>query len=715
MKNNLYINLIFFLIISLVVFIFGISLISTVDANLPFYRWDMDHSTVLDSYYLGSNLMPSHLAHPGVGLNFIILIYQKFLYQLGFLSSLSFDHLESSVNFFLPYAEKMYYLRLLSPILIFFIVFFSAVSLNLLISKNKILLFALFFVPLSTLNSLWVHNLQIRTELYSILFFSLTFFCLVVLKKTNYKSSIILILSFLFGIFCVVTKFQSFLVLIIFFLLFYIFDYSQIFLKKKNYQEKKIKNLEIFYYLNLLFFLIILFFSYNYEISSSLKIGAFRGNYNNIFKSYFFIFFIFINFLIFYSTNKNKIFFFSLNESQFLIKIFKSLILVIAALNIFFLLHLFLPMNLTANWEFLLLNFKLIFLSKLNIEATMTEISSVSLNIFTISKSIPLIYNNFLSNFSKHYFQYISLVASMIFLFFNYFKDNNKANKFSKNILVICHILLIFHLIKFTRAGTWNHRDGIYTEYVIFMFIISCLYLTLNFSRNKKYNLYFLYSYLSITTVLSLFNLNYLNQVDYHQNYSFFQTLVKPVGGEKIERFIKDTDTYSYTRTINFKKIIDKNYLSEEEVLKHIKQSLNFDKIKTILRTSHSTYLNNIDLKSVGVIQKNSKLNLNNKIIEIIDYDERLHNKFLVKFKNSLQDNKYHYFVNGNPWSYQLIVFYDKNLIKSSPPCFEKAKNFKMTIKKDNKLINLNSYKPIRDCKFVVKNLDKTLFYTFFN
>ena len=254
MKNNLYINLIFFLIISLVVFIFGISLISTVDANLPFYRWDMDHSTVLDSYYLGSNLMPSHLAHPGVGLNFIILIYQKFLYQLGFLSSLSFDHLESSVNFFLPYAEKMYYLRLLSPILIFFIVFFSAVSLNLLISKNKILLFALFFVPLSTLNSLWVHNLQIRTELYSILFFSLTFFCLVVLKKTNYKSSIILILSFLFGIFCVVTKFQSFLVLIIFFFLFYIFDYSQIFLKKKNYQEKKIKNLEIFYYLNLYFF-----------------------------------------------------------------------------------------------------------------------------------------------------------------------------------------------------------------------------------------------------------------------------------------------------------------------------------------------------------------------------------------------------------------------------------------------------------------------------
>jgi len=74
MKNNLIINYLIFLILLLFVTIFGISLLLSLDPNLPIYRWDMDHSTVLDSYYLGSSQMPSHLAHPGVGLNFIIII-----------------------------------------------------------------------------------------------------------------------------------------------------------------------------------------------------------------------------------------------------------------------------------------------------------------------------------------------------------------------------------------------------------------------------------------------------------------------------------------------------------------------------------------------------------------------------------------------------------------------------------------------------------------
>ena len=173
MKKNIIINYIFFLILLLFVTIFGISLLLSLDPNLPFYRWDMDHTTTIDSFYLGSNQMPSHLAHPGIGFHMIIIIYQKILYNLGFLSSLGFEELSSSVNFFFPYAEKMYYLRLLSPILIFFVVFLFTLSLSMFNKKNKIIFFLIFFIPLSTLNSLWVHNLQIRTELYGLFFFSI--------------------------------------------------------------------------------------------------------------------------------------------------------------------------------------------------------------------------------------------------------------------------------------------------------------------------------------------------------------------------------------------------------------------------------------------------------------------------------------------------------------------------------------------------------------
>ena len=80
MKNFKVVNLFLFVVISVLIFIFGVAIYSTLDPDMPFQRWDMDHSTTLDSYYLGSNLMPNHLAHPGVGLNFLVSICQYFFF-----------------------------------------------------------------------------------------------------------------------------------------------------------------------------------------------------------------------------------------------------------------------------------------------------------------------------------------------------------------------------------------------------------------------------------------------------------------------------------------------------------------------------------------------------------------------------------------------------------------------------------------------------------
>ena len=706
MKKNFATNFILFIIISIAFYILGFTLYSGLDPNIPFYRLDMDQATVLDAYYLGSNLMPNHLSHPGVGLNFIIIIYQYILHNLNLISSIGFSDLSSSVNLFFPYAEKMYYLRSLSPILIFFTIFFSATSLTLLKKGNKNLFFILIFIALATMNSLWVHALQIRTEIYVAFFMSILIFLLILLRKTNYKSLVLLFLSFLFVITCVFTKLHFIVSASIFFILFYIFDYSQNYKKLNLEIEKSKKNEYIFYYINLFIFFIFFIFSFLYEVSPALKEGAFRSDYNNLLKNHFFILFVIINIVILYALKKN--------HNSFINKISKSLVFFITALNIFFISHLFLPLAFEARWEFLLLNFKLFFLSKLNVSSTMTDLSSISLRIGTIINSIPLIYENFLANFTKHYFQYFSLVFLCILLFFNYFKNNDKVSKFSKYILAICIFLLFFHLLKFTRAGTWNHREAIHTEYIIFLFIVITIFLTLNFSKIKSLNIYFLYTYLILTSVFSIFNLNYLNQSDPDQNYNFTQGITKPVGGEKIIKFIEIAAPYSYDRNINFEKIINNNYNSKEDAHKHAHQSsLFFYKIKSILNTSHDTYYNHSNLMNVGIVQKNSKLNLGDRKLEVISFSPQLENIFLINFQNLPKTNESYKFVSGNPWNYRRLVFYDRDLSKSSLPCYGGATDYEIVFKNEKKFIHLDSYKPIQDCKTSYRDIDKNLFYTF--
>ena len=435
----------------------------------------------------------------------------------------------------------------------------------------------------------------------------------------------------------------------------------------------------------------------------SLKDGAFRGNYNKPFESLFFIFFLMINFLIIFSIQR-KI-------NPFIDNLFGSLILLIFALNIFFFLHLVLPMGIYKNYEYLLLNFKLFFLSEVNIEATMNVLSS--LNPSLLLKSMPVIYENFLWNISKHYFQYFSLFCLFILIYFNYLKNNIKIQKFTKYVLIISFFLLIIHILKFTRAGAWNHRDGIYNEYIIFMFIVLSIYLSLDFCKKKIFHLIFLYSYLLLTSLLSILNLNYLNQKDSNQNYSFYQNLKKPVGGENISKFMKDDkiDPYSNKRNVNITKTALNFYDTKEERLQHFKQASNYNKIKIILKNSHDNYINNVDLKSVGIIEKSSKLKLHDRKIEIVKFTNGLENNFIVNFKN-LKNEKY-YFANMK-LGYKQIIFYDQRKHnRENLPCYQKEEKSILTIKDNGVLIDLFSYTPIFQCNFLTKNFDKNLYYTF--
>ena len=539
------------------------------------------------------------------------------------------------------------------------------------------------------------------------------FLSLILLKKQNYNSKFLLFFTFLFAILTISTKIQITLVVIIFLLIFYVFDHSQIYFKKNIFIKNEISFFKIFYLINLVLFLFFLYSSFLYNIDESLVGGTFRFNFNQFTKNIFSKILILINILIVLTLILEKFITFK-KFNYFFIKVIKSLVFLIAAFNVFFIIHLILPMDFETNWEFLLLNIKLLFLSEYKVEASMSNLSSLQLDLIIITESIPLIVKNFLNYFSKQYFQFSALFFLFIFMYFNYFRNNYKVNKFSKLILILSFILIIFHLLKFTRANTWNHRDDIFVEYTIFIFIISCIYLTLNFSKNKRLNYYFLYSYLSLTFIFSLFNLNSLNQNLYgHQNFNFFQALSKPVGGERLKAFIEKPDMYSTKRDVNLSNIINSFYNSNEEATRHIKQSTNFNLANTILRTTHTRFFNNANLKNVGLIEKNSKLKINNKTIEIIEFNEELHNKFLIKFNNYSNEKKFHYFSNGNPWTYNLLVFYENNSKDLDLPCFKNFNNLKIKIKEENKIIKLNSYTANHNCKFNLKLIKDNMYYMY--
>ena len=170
------------------------------------------------------------------------------------------------------------------------------------------------------------------------------FLSLILLKKQNYNSKFLLFFTFLFAILAVSTKIQITLVIIIFLLIFYVFDNSQIYFKKNSFKENDISFFKLFYIINLALFLFFLCSSFLYNIDESLIGGTFRFNFNHFTKNIFSKILILINILI-VSTLILENFITFKKFNYFFIKIIKSLVFLILAFNVFFIIHLILPME----------------------------------------------------------------------------------------------------------------------------------------------------------------------------------------------------------------------------------------------------------------------------------------------------------------------------------------------------------------------------------
>lgn len=171
-------------------------------STVPNYvAYDMDLAITIDTVLIQSNLMPDHLAHPGLGLNLVLVVAQKFAHAVGALSSVDLHDLKASLNPLLPAMEITEFNRAVSPWLVLFSVLslwlFLAVSLELppLWSLGTLLV-------LSSQQSWLYQAMGSRTELFAIFFWSVGLAVLAPVNRVGKKFAypLLALAGFCFGL-----------------------------------------------------------------------------------------------------------------------------------------------------------------------------------------------------------------------------------------------------------------------------------------------------------------------------------------------------------------------------------------------------------------------------------------------------------------------------------------------------------------------------------
>ena len=204
------------IVTAITVFYFWIS------AQYPYYfMWDQDYVLTLDSVLIQSGLLPDHIHHPGFGLNFLWIFTQKIAHSLNVLSILTLEDLRGSLNPFAAMAEQVAFMRLHTPILITVMVISLWMALTRLFSPPFWLSMGILLL-LGTQNSLIYHASMIRTEAYSLFYWSLSIaFSVCALKGGKIKWLWYVMTGAMLGL-AFLTKLQCFFYLISFALFFLI-------------------------------------------------------------------------------------------------------------------------------------------------------------------------------------------------------------------------------------------------------------------------------------------------------------------------------------------------------------------------------------------------------------------------------------------------------------------------------------------------------------
>jgi hypothetical protein len=145
--------------------------------SLPFYySWDMDLITLTDLLLLKDNLMPAHINHPGLGMYWLLMNVQSLAVSLGLVTDLQLSTLFDSLEPMILIAEHSQLMRIANSLTCIGIAVVLWASFRKYFEKNYIADVIVLLVFL-TLPGLWKYDLlMVRTEIYSLFFWSLSLF-----------------------------------------------------------------------------------------------------------------------------------------------------------------------------------------------------------------------------------------------------------------------------------------------------------------------------------------------------------------------------------------------------------------------------------------------------------------------------------------------------------------------------------------------------------
>ncbi len=436
--------------------------------NYPYYFiWDMDYVTSLDLVLIQSGLLPDHINHTCFGMYLFLFFSQKITHFLDIVSVLNLEDVAGSLNPIAAMAELTDFIRLHSPFLAIGVAVLLCMALQRVFAMSRWYVLV-FLAVLGTQESFTYNSSMIRTELYSVFYFSGAVLTVALAAKSSssLRRWLLLLLTGLLSGLSFLTKIQSlFYIASLPFLLGFIFSF---FREEKGQVHRDLtKNgayrILVLSLINVVTFLYLFICSYLTTIPPGTRTWAASWGVTPL--SFFFFFALLSLFLI-------ELFFYLKGKTSSEIFRYSAIFSVLAAgFLLSFALHFLLFSNAALSLRYLLYDFKAIFLRR-------------SASQYLQYKGFFSYFSNLLSYISYNPVLFVTNIVLTGLVVFGYLYD---FVRITKRQLLLCLIVSVFAYVNIAVGVRFMLRDILWAESLINF--LSLLYFAILVSRAGRYRL----------------------------------------------------------------------------------------------------------------------------------------------------------------------------------------------------------------------------------
>ena len=434
----------------------------------PYYFiWDMDFITCLDTVLIQSRLLPDHVGHPGFGMYLLLFFTEKIAHLVDVVSVLNLEDIAVSLNPLAAMAELTDFVRMHSPFLSVGIALLLCMAMHVIFGMSRWYLI-FFLVFLGVQESLAYHSSMVRTGLYSVFYWSGAVLMMAVAAKATgeVKRYVSLLVGGLLLGLCFLTKVQSLFYLaavpVLFMLAFYVFQ------DERTQRRADITRKGSFWVLalslfNVAAFLVLGIASYSTPIPKGIPTWAAAFRVTPV-AATFFLALLLLFLCQFYLCVKNKV-------SSDAFRLFSFFSVMGAGFILSFAFCFFLYSNATLSLQYMLLNFKIVFLR---------VIPKSSLGI-----AAPSVYiSNFLLYVRYNPIRFIVHVVLTLFLVFGYLR---RFVRITKGQLTLCLVVTVLAFVNVVVMTRYRLRDIIWVE--MLLNFLNLFYFAVLVSRASRYRL----------------------------------------------------------------------------------------------------------------------------------------------------------------------------------------------------------------------------------